>query len=99
MRDAMDSPVDLPGTEPIGGRSLGWTSLVIAVAALLLLATNAVSIGDWIDDMPPGPAQAELAAVADRWRATTDRIGLGAPRAWLHDRWRRAEAARFAGQR
>ena len=90
----MDSPVDLPA-EPIVRHGLIWTTIVIATAALLLLATNAVSIEDWIDDMPPTPTQARAADVAAQWRAMTNQIGLGAPRALLHDQWKRAEAARF----
>ena len=92
--DQLDSPVDLP-VEPIARVALGWASVVIAIAALLLLAANAVSLQDWIDDMPPTPIQQQAAEMAAQWRDTTDRIGLGAPRAWLHERWKRAEAARF----
>lgn len=97
MLEEMQSPVDLPGPERIGGRPLGWTTTVIAIASLLLLATNAVALDDWIDDMAPSPAQAQAAAISGQWRALTDGVGLGAPRAWLHQYWKRAEAARFGG--
>lgn len=96
MPPEMDSPIDLPERDP-GARGLGWTSMTIAVATLLLLATNAVSISDWADELPPSPWQAQLATAADQWRATTDAIGLGTPRAWLHARWKSAEALRFGG--
>ena len=94
MRDQMDSPVDLP-VEPLAREGLPSTTITIATAALLLLATNAVSLQDWIDDMPPSPAQQQAADLAAQWRAVTDQVGLGLPRAWLHDLWKRAEQARF----
>lgn len=89
------SPVDLPGPTLVGGRPLAWASMVIAIATLFLLLTNAVSLDDWANDLTPSPAQARLAEVTGWWRGVTDQIGLGAPRAALHDRWKAAEAARF----
>ena len=94
MLDQMESPVDLPA-EPLARNGLLWTSLAMAIAALLLLATNAIAIQGWIDEMPPSPAQQQASELAGQWRALTDRAWLGAPRAWLHDLWKRAEAARF----
>lgn len=94
MLDPMQSPVDLLA-EPLAHDGLGWTTITIMVAALLLLATNAVSLQAWIDDMPPSPAQQQAADLAAEWRAITDQAGLGPPRAWLHDRWKQAEEARF----
>ena len=89
------SPLDLPEPDLEDGSGLGWTSGVIAVAALLLLLTNAVSLRDWINEQPPGPLQARASALADGWVAFTDGIGWGKPRAMLHEQWKRAEEARF----
>ena len=88
------SPIDLPAPE-IAGDGLGWTSVVIVITALFLLATNAVSLRDWIDDQPPGPVQAQASVLADQWLGLTERIGLAGPRDYLHTQWKRAEAARF----
>ena len=88
------SPIDLPEPE-MGENGLGWTFAVIVVATLFLLATNAVSLRDWIDDLSPGPVQAQAAAVADQWLELTQAVGLAAPRDYMHAQWKRAEAARF----
>ena len=66
--------------------------------SLFLLATNAISLREWIDEQTPGPRQAQLAALAERWDAFTLSIGLGLPRAVLHREWKAAEAARFGHQ-
>lgn len=95
MPQETPSPLDLPVQLLEEGGSLGWASGTIAVASLVLLLTNAASIADWIDDRPPGPWQARCSAMADGWVSLTDQIGLGAPRAALHQRWKRAEASRF----
>lgn len=89
------SPIDLPDPQPeLCG--LGWASVVIVIAAVVLLLANAVSLSGWIDEQPPGPLQARAAEIADEWTALTASIGLGTPRAALHAQWKRAEAARFA---
>ncbi|WP_294390748.1 hypothetical protein [uncultured Sphingomonas sp.] len=90
------SPVDLPEPliEDVGG--LGWTSIVIALAAVVLLATNSVSLKDWIDDQPPSPVQAQAAVLADGWLTLMRTIGLALPRDALHQQWKAAEAARFS---
>jgi hypothetical protein len=88
------SPIDLPA-EPVGAPGLGWTTGVIAIASLLLLATNAVSLRDWANDLTPGPAQAQLAEATQGWLDFTEAVGVGKPRAWLHDQWKKAENARF----
>lgn len=88
------SPVDLPD-EPVDAPGLGWAAGVIAVASLLLLLLNAVSLRDWANDLTPGPAQAKLSEAADGWLRFTEAVGVGRPRAWLHDQWKKAEAARF----
>ncbi len=90
------SPLDLPEPELEEDDALGWATGVILFAALLLLLANAVSLRDWIDDRPPGPVQAQAAAIADDWVDISRQIGFAAPRDALHAQWKRAEGARFA---
>ena len=89
------SPVDLPGDD-YGGDPLRWASVAIAVAALFLLACNAVTIDGWAKDLPPGPVAARLTQATAGWVAATDRLGLGKPRAIVHAQWQRAQALSFA---
>jgi len=103
--DYGESPVDLPADEADDEGYYGegydreggllWSTATIVIASLILLLTNAVSLSDWAEDMPPSDAQSQAAEVAANWRDTTDQIGLAAPRNALHDVWKRAEAARF----
>ncbi len=90
------SPIDLP-EPPLDAPGLGWTRAAIGIATLFLFATNAVSLRDWAADLTPGPAQARLAEATEDWLAITDAVGVGRPRAWLHDLWKKAEDARFGG--
>lgn len=90
------SPIDLPD-EPLEAPGLGWAAGVIAIASLLLLAINAVALRDWANDLTPSPVQAKLADAAEGWFEFTEAIGIGKPRAWLHDQWKKAENARFGG--
>jgi hypothetical protein len=92
-----ESPVDLASGES-QRHPLRWTTSIIAITSLFLLATNAISLREWIDEQTPGPRQAQLAALAERWDAFTLSIGLGLPRAALHREWKAAEAARFGDQ-
>ena len=61
MRHEMSSPIDLPAPE-LEKDGIGWTLGVFVIAVLFLLAANAESLRDWIDDQPPGPIQANAAA-------------------------------------
>jgi len=88
------SPIDLPD-EPLERPGLLWTGATIAIAALLLFVMNAVALRDWIEEQAPSPVQAQAAALAEQWVTITDDIGLGRPRAWLHDLWKKAEGATF----
>jgi hypothetical protein len=96
-RDDMASPVDLPGAEEDGPGSLGWTSGVIAIATAFLFLFNANALHGWAAELPPNALNARIVLAAGQWEALTDRIGLGAPRAWLHARWKAAEEAKFPG--
>lgn len=88
------SPIDL-ADPPLERPGLGWTSATLALATFLLLVANAVSLRDWIDDLPPSPAQAQASTIVGRWLEASEAIGIGRPRAWLHELWKQAEAARF----
>jgi len=93
-----DFPVDLPDAPPPDARALGWTTSIIAIAALGLLLTNAISIAEWGAEMTPSAAVVRFVNIADRWHAFTERTGLGAPRKGVHAVWKKLEAARFPGQ-
>ena len=98
--DYGESPVDLPADDQEeegygSGGGLLWSTATIVIASLILLLTNAVTLSDWVEDMPPSQPQTEAAGLAADWRDTTDQLSLAAPRAQLHGLWKRAEAARF----
>jgi hypothetical protein len=95
MSRAQEFPVDLPGP---GGQenALCWTMIAIGVATLSLALTNANAITSWGAQQTPGPRVAQLLDRADRWRDTTDRAGLGAPRATMHRIWKKIEEARWS---
>ena len=78
-------------------RSLAWTCGVIAVIALLLALFSAASMKSWAETLPPTPVNAVIRQSAEDWFATTERLGLAAPRAKLHALWQSARAAKFAG--
>jgi hypothetical protein len=101
-RRAMDgdetlSPVDLPGDPAEDGHALRWASIAIAVAAAFLLLTNAVTIDEWANDLPPSAAAARLTEATAPWASVTERAGLATPRAAVHRLWKRGEALSFAG--
>ncbi|TVV73394.1 hypothetical protein FOY91_12305 [Sphingomonas solaris] len=97
--DATLSPVDLPGSTTIGGRPLLWTTTAIYLAAAFLLMTNATAIHGWAVELPPNALSARVVTITERWEATTDRLGLGTPRAVVHGWWKQAQAARFGAER
>jgi hypothetical protein len=92
------SPVDLPDPIVDDVEGFGWASTAIAVAAIVLLATNSVSLKDWIDDQPPSPLQARAADAADMWLTAMRAVGIAGPRDVLHDAWKGAENARFGDE-
>ena len=87
------SPVDLPGAPDES--ALAWTSIVIGLAALILLLTNADTLDGWARDLPPGPYAERATDLTGEWAAFTGRFGLGTPHAALHAQWKKAEAAKF----
>lgn len=91
-----ESPVDLAGGPAEDGHALRWVTIAIATASLFLLFANAASIRQWVDEQTPGPLQARAQAMAMEWEAFTDRIGIGTPRAALHQQWKAAQATRFS---
>ncbi len=99
MEEDFVSPVDLPGRHHGKNRPLRWTTVTIAVTTLFLLATNAVALRGWVDELRPSPMQARASLLAAHWQMFTDDLGLGAPRAWLNARWKKAQAARYGAAR
>ena len=97
--DETMSPVDLPGSALIGGRPLLWASASIYAAAAFLLLTNASAIDGWAVELPPTALTARIVEITGGWKAATDRLGLGAPRATVHSWWTRAQDARFGEER
>lgn len=89
-----ESPVDLPPDMP-GSGGLRWVTVSIAVASLFLLATNAFSLREWVEEQPAGPLQAQVASIAAQWEAGTGLLKLTVPRAKMHEAWKEAQAARF----
>ena len=98
MPQEAPSPIDLPEPE-LEDSGLGWAFGVILIASLFLLFANAASLRDWIDDQPPSPIQARAAELADQWVGITEGFGIGLPRKAMHAQWKRAEQARFPGQK
>src|SRR4051812_28054768 len=99
MPVAPEFPVDLPH-DPINRKpALGWTAITLGIATLSLALTNAFSIESWGADLPPSATVARVVDQAGRWRAATDRLGLGTPRASMRRIWTQTEAARWPDQR
>lgn len=92
------SPVDLPAEPDFHGRPLLWTSITIAVATLFLGLTNATSLNGWAVELAPTETSARIVAITESWEDTTEALGLAAPRAGLHARWKQLQTARFEGQ-
>jgi hypothetical protein len=99
MFAAQEFPVDLPGGPIDRAPALGWTAITLGVATLSLALTNAFSIESWGADLPPSPTVARIMDEAGHWRAATDRIGLGTPRATMRRIWTQTEQARWPDQR
>ena len=99
MSAAQEFPVDLPSDPIDRAPALGWTAITLGVATLSLALTNAFSIESWGADLPPSATVARVMDEAGRWRAATDRAGLGAPRAAMRRIWTQTEAARWSGRR
>jgi hypothetical protein len=79
-------------------RSLAWTGGVIAAITVLLALFSAASMRSWAETLPPTPQDAVIRQAAEGWSDLTERLGLAAPRAALHDAWRAARSARFDGR-
>ena len=80
-----------------GDRALAWTTGVILVITALLALFSAASLKSWAETLPPTPVNAVIRQSAEDWFATTERLGLAAPRARLHALWQSARAAKFGG--
>ena len=99
MPVAPEFPVDLPEDPIDRAPALGWTAITLGIATLSLGLTNAFSIESWSADLPPSAGVARVVDEAGRWRAATDRLGLGTPRASMRRIWTQTEAARWRHQR
>jgi len=92
------SPVDI-SEAPLGeGRSLVWTTIVIAVAAIVLLFANAGTLAAWVDEKPVSEAQQRASDLANGWSAALEALGVTKPRDELHRLWKTAQAARFGNE-
>ena len=99
MSAAPEFPVDLPGGPNDWEPALRWTAVTLGIATLSLALTNAFSIESWGADLPPSAAVARVVDEASRWRAATDQVGLGMPRASMRRIWTQTEAARWPDRR
>jgi hypothetical protein len=99
MSAVQEFPVDLPGDPIDRAPALMWTAITLGIATLSLALTNAFSIESWGADLPPSAAVARVVDEAGYWRATTDRLGFGAPRATMRRIWTQTEQARWPGRR
>jgi len=75
-----------------------WTTTSLALAALLLALAEGPAIAGWVDDLPPGPVAAALQRPAQAWAGITARARLDMPAAWLRQRWKAAQQARFGSE-
>jgi hypothetical protein len=89
------SPVLLPPDPADTHAPWRWTTGVIAAATLLLGVLNAHAIGEWFDELTPGPVSEPLRAPVGYWTGATAARGLDAPRAALRRGWEGVRAARF----
>ena len=92
------SPVDLPEPPAPLPHPLRWTSLVIALAALVLSLLNAHALRGWSYQLPPGAASARIVVAAEGWHDGLDRIGLNRPSETMRGWWRSVRERRFEGQ-
>lgn len=89
------SPVDLP--EPmISPHPLRWTTIVIAVAAVVLALLNAPAIRSWARQLPPGAWSERAVIAAEGWYVMVGRVGLNQPVETMHREWKGVREARFS---
>ena len=69
-----------------------WTSGVMAIAVILLLAFNAESPRSWTAQLSPNAASQAARSAAQAWSDETVRLGLAAPRSILRGLWEKAQA-------
>ena len=92
------SPVDLP--EPLAPlpHPLRWTTIVIALATLILSLLNAHAIRGWSYQLPPNAGSARIVATAEGWHDALDGVGLNRPSEAMRGWWQSARARRFENQ-
>ena len=89
------SPVDLPEPATPLPHALRWTSLVIAVATLVLFLLNAHTLRSWSYQLPPNEHSARVVTIAETWYDIADGLGLNRPAEAMHGWWQAAKDARF----
>ncbi len=92
------TPVSVPADPVDTHAPWRWTTIVLAVASVLLALTNAPAIVEWLDERPPSVATERLRPAIEGWRALTRSAGLEAPRDTLRGWWKAAQAARFGDE-
>jgi hypothetical protein len=92
------SPVDLPPPDEPLPHGLRWTSIVIAVATILLALLNATAIRAWAYQLPDNPVAERIVAGAEGWYGFTASLGLNVPVETMHGWWQSAEAVRLGGE-
>lgn len=94
LEDAL-SPVDLPpSAEPLPDPLL-WTTIVIVIATLVLLALNATALRGWAYELEPGPYTRPVITAAEQWYETTAQLGLNAPTDAMRGWWQAAQQWEF----
>lgn len=92
------SPVALPPAPVDRRRPWLWTTTSIGLAVVLLALFEGRAMADWANDLPPGPVAAALQPPVHGWANRTARAHLDAPAAWLRQRWKAAQKARFGSE-
>ncbi len=84
--------------EGVAARDRRWTSRAVVVAAVFLLAFNAVSPLNWARQQPPGWVPQTVERLSEVWTAQLAMFGVDMPRRGLREAWDAARETRFIGQ-
>ena len=89
------SPVDLPEPAVPLPHPLRWTTIVIAVATLVLALLNAHALRSWSYQLPPNDYSARVVTIAESWYDLAGSLGLNRPVEVMHNAWQGVKDARF----